>query len=134
MMSSVSAPKVFWVVTCETAIYLRNRSPCSRLKGKTPYKYWFGKMPDISHLRIWGCKVICQVPKEHRKKLDYKATGGVFVGSCLKLKHYKIYDPKNRRLITSHNIIFYEDCSHCKSAVEIPSEKSASEEEKHVQE
>jgi len=43
MMSSVSAPKVFWVLACETAIYLHNRSPCSPLKGKTPYEVWFGK-------------------------------------------------------------------------------------------
>jgi len=75
-----------------------------------------------------------QVPKEHRKKLDYKATGGVFVGYCLTSKHYKIYDPKSRRLITSRDLIFYEDCGHWRLAVEILSEKSASEEEKHVQE
>jgi len=74
------------------------------------------------------------VPKEHRKKLDYKAMGGVFVGYCLTSKHYKIYDPKSRRLITSRDVIFYEDWGHWRSGVEIPSEKSASNEEKHVQE
>jgi len=134
MMSSVSAPKVFWVLACETAIYLPNRSPCSPLKGKTPYELWFGKMPNISHLRVCGCKVMYRVPKEHRKKLDYKATGGVFVGYCLTSKHYKIYDPKSHRLITSRDVILYKDCAHWRLAVEIPSEKSASKEEKHVQE
>jgi len=74
------------------------------------------------------------VPKEYWKKLDYKAMGGVFVRYCLTSKHYKIYDPTSHPLITSRDVIFYEDCGHWRSAVEIPSEKNASEEEKHVQE
>ena len=134
MMSSVGAPKVFWVLACETGIYLHNRSPRSPLKGKTPYKLWFGKMPDISHLRVWGCKVLYWVPKEHQKKLDYKATGGVFVGYCLTSKHYKIYDPNSRRLVTSHDLISYEDRGNWKSAVEISSEKRGNGEMKHVEE
>ena len=134
MMSSVGAPKAFWVLACETAIYLRNRSPSSPLKGKTPYELWFGKMPDISHLRVWGCMVMYRVPKEHRKKLDYKATGGVFVGYCLTSKHYKIYDPASCRLVTSRDIIFYEDRGHWKSAVETSSERHGNGETKHVEE
>jgi len=60
--------------------------------------------------------------------------GAVFIGYCLTSKHYKIYDPESRRLITSPDLTFYKDCGHWKSAVEIPLGNSASEEEKHVQE
>ena len=121
MMSSVGAPKAFWVLACETAIYLRNRSPSTPLKRKTPYELWFGRMPAISHLRVWGCKVMYRIPKEHRKKLDYKARNWIFVGYCLTSKHYKIYDPESCRLITSRDVIFYENHGHWKSAVEISS-------------
>jgi len=37
------------------------------------------------------------IPKEHQKKLDYKARNGIFVGYCLMSKHYKIYNPESCR-------------------------------------
>jgi len=64
MVSSVGAPRAFWVLVCETAIYIRNRSPSSSLEGKTPYELWFGKMPHIGPLHVCRCKVMYQVPKE----------------------------------------------------------------------
>ena len=38
------------------ANYLRNISPSSVLSNKSPYEVMYGKLPKISHLRIFGCK------------------------------------------------------------------------------
>ena len=53
MMSAAGAPKSFWVLACQTAIYLRNRSPSKSIDGQTPYEKWFGRIPDIGHLLVW---------------------------------------------------------------------------------
>jgi len=92
MMSAVNALKSFWVLAYQTAIYLRNRSPSKSLNGKTPFEMWFGDVPSVSHLRVWGCKVLYQIPKAKRRKLDYKAKKGIFVGYEATSKHYKVYD------------------------------------------
>jgi hypothetical protein len=43
-----------WAERVDTANYLRNRSPSSH-SDKTPYELLFNRVPDVSHLRVWGC-------------------------------------------------------------------------------
>ena len=46
----------------------------------TPYEKFYGKKPDLSHLRVFGCKVYAKVPDKKRKKLDDKAQLGTYLG------------------------------------------------------
>ncbi len=80
----------FWVLAVQCAVYVKNRtSPSAR--SKTPYEQWYKKKPDISHLRVFGCRVFVHVPDEKRRKLDPKAIEGMTVGyveestSCYKV-------------------------------------------------
>ena len=43
-----------------TANYLLNRVPNKRNK-KTPYEFWFKKKPNLSHLRVWGCRAVVRL-------------------------------------------------------------------------
>ena len=47
--------------------------------------------------------------EERRKKLDYRAVPGIFVGYCATNKQYLVYDPINRKLIRSRDVVFRED-------------------------
>ena len=44
---------------------LRNKTPVSHL-ACTPFEMWTGKKPDLSVLRVIGCKAFCQIPKAAR--------------------------------------------------------------------
>ena len=41
---------------------------------------FFGAVPEMSHLRVYGCKVLCHVPSILRKKFDSVSYSGVVVG------------------------------------------------------
>ena len=89
MMTAVNAPRSFWVLAYQTAIYLRNRSLSKFLHGKSPFEMWFGKVPSVTHLRVRGCKVSYHISKTKRRKLNYKEKERRYEAT---FKHYKVHN------------------------------------------
>ena len=74
MISHAGLSKAYWAEAVATATYLRNRMVSSAIKsGITPYQLWYGKKPNLKHLRVFGCTVYSLIPDGERKKLDEKA-------------------------------------------------------------
>jgi hypothetical protein len=65
---------------CICVVYVQNRSPHKVLENKTPEEVFSGKVPKVSHLRIFGCPVYIHIPKDKRTKLDPSSKKGIFVG------------------------------------------------------
>ena len=65
----------------------------------TPKEAFFGKRPDISHLRIFGSPVYIHVTKDARKKLEPTAEVGIFLGYTDKAHNYRVYFPDNRKAV-----------------------------------
>jgi len=40
------------------------------IPSKTPYEIWFGKKPNLFHLKIFGTIAHVHIPKELKQKLD----------------------------------------------------------------
>jgi hypothetical protein len=99
-----------WAFAGSVAVYLKNHTPTLSVVGKTPYEAWLGsgKKPSMQHLCMFGCLAFAQVPKEKRKKLDYRATPGIFVGYSILTKQYFVYDPLARTLHRSRDVVFRE--------------------------
>lgn len=57
----------YWAEACNMAVYLINRSVCSVFKDKTPEEVWCGKKVEVSHLRIFGSKVMAQFLKKNEE-------------------------------------------------------------------
>ena len=112
MLIHSSLPLQFWAEAVNTANYLRNRSPTSALSGKTPFECWYGKRPDVSNLRVFGCISYSHIPKELRRKLDPKSEKCVFVGYPDGTKGYKLFNLKSRKFMRSLSIQFCEDEFH----------------------
>jgi hypothetical protein len=89
-MYGKKVPLELWGLAVQCAVYVQNRTT-SCTNSKTPFEYWYKKKPDISHLKIFGCRVFVHVPDEKRRKLDPKATEGMMMGyldeskSCYKV-------------------------------------------------
>jgi len=59
MLTDSKLPEFLWEPAVAHAAYLRNMSYTSspRLGNRTPYQVWYGKRPDVSHLREFGAPV-----------------------------------------------------------------------------
>ncbi len=55
--------KSFWPFAMDVAAYLLNRLPHDGIDGLSPIEKSTGNKPDLSRLRIFGCKAYVKIPK-----------------------------------------------------------------------
>ncbi|BCR88813.1 uncharacterized protein ACHE_50011A [Aspergillus chevalieri] len=94
--------KRYWKYAVVTANYLRNRTTGAKGSGgKTPYELWHGYEPDLTHLRIWGCRVLYH--QRSNDKLESRVMEGTFLLYGKSDKQYAVL-PKGAdeiRLVTN---------------------------------
>lgn len=90
-----------------TAAHIINRSPTRSLSDITPEEVWSGKPPDLSHMKIFGCKAMVHIPKECRQKLDAKSRELIFVGYSEGIKGYRFINPHSKKAITSRDVVYF---------------------------
>lgn len=74
-------PDRLWPETVQAAVYIFNRTPSRRLGWRTPFELLHGKKPNVSHLRMYGCKAYAldkHIPRT--EKLKERALVGYLVG------------------------------------------------------
>lgn len=57
---------------------------------------------------MFGCIAHVHIPDVHRKKLDNKSMKCVHLGVSEESKAYKLYDPVNKKIIVSRDVVFEE--------------------------
>ena len=108
MLFDSGLPHKFWAEALSTACYLKNVSPARALKGMTPFQAFTGCKPNVKHLRIFGCVCYAHIPKDERKKLDYKSSKCIFLGYGSEVKAYRLYNLEKERVFHSRDVIFNE--------------------------
>ncbi|OJT05515.1 Copia protein [Trametes pubescens] len=122
MRLAAGVPENRWDEFYITACYLSNRTPSSSLpKGVSPYEVWFGKAPDLRHLREIGCRVFPLITT-HNPKLRARSFECVLIGYGSNSKTYRCYHRSTHRVISSFHVSFIE--SH-ESGDSCPSPSSA---------
>jgi Reverse transcriptase (RNA-dependent DNA polymerase)/gag-polypeptide of LTR copia-type/Integrase core domain/GAG-pre-integrase domain len=101
-------PEEFWSVFVLHAVYLLNRRPHSSLFGKTPFEAWWGRKPDLSHLRVPGCDAYVLTPPAKRRVQDFHAVRGIFVGYAPAQKAYRVWNPETSKMMVSQHVLFNE--------------------------
>ncbi|KAK8974557.1 hypothetical protein V6N11_034484 [Hibiscus sabdariffa] len=89
MMSHTDLPTSFWGYALETAAFTLNRVP-SKSVQKTPHEMWIGRRPNMSFMKIWGCKAY--VKHQMSTKLEPKSEKCTFVGYPKETKGYFFYN------------------------------------------
>ena len=59
---------------------------------------YFGRKPNLRHLRVFGSIVYVHVPKEKQGKLDAKAEKCILVNYSDEQKGYKCYNPHTKQV------------------------------------
>ena len=109
MLEEKHMPKFYWAEAVKTAVYLQNQTSANG--GVSPHELYFGKKPNLAHLRIFGSIAYVHVPKEKRRKLDAKAEKCILVGYSDEQKGYKCYNPRTKEVRVSRDIMFDESAS-----------------------
>ena len=109
MLLDSTLPPNMWAEAISTANYLHARSPTSSNNGITPYEKLFGRKPEVSHLRNFGCKAYKILPVIHQSKFGTRADilfilGYVHDSTTI----WRFWDPRRRKAIQASNVTFVE--------------------------
>ncbi|GJR51488.1 hypothetical protein Tco_1402009 [Tanacetum coccineum] len=57
MMNLTTLPLSFWDYALESSTRILNMVPTKKV-DKTLYELWYGKLPNLSYLKVWGCEAL----------------------------------------------------------------------------
>jgi hypothetical protein len=107
LLYGAGLPACFWSAALLHAVYLHNRLVHSAT-GRTPYKGWYGRKPDVTHLKTFGSRVCVKRTGPRRCKLDRHDFTGIFLG-CTATDQNIVYLDLNSGIVKScHHAVFDE--------------------------
>nr|GEW01580.1 retrotransposon protein, putative, Ty1-copia subclass [Tanacetum cinerariifolium] len=75
---------------------------------KTPYEIWHGKAPNLSYLKVWGCKAY--VKRDSANKLHQRSVKCIFVGYPMETMGYYFYfSPENKVIVARYKNFLKRD-------------------------
>jgi hypothetical protein len=78
-MFDSSLNRLLWEEILQTSTYLTNRTLTRACGDITPYEGYHGNRPDLSNLRVFGCRAYA-LDYENKHKLAPRSWQGVLVG------------------------------------------------------
>ena len=116
LIAHAGLPDCYWAEAISTTAYVRNRMPTNALKEPvTPYEKWYGRKPNVQHLRVFGCIAYAHVPDVARQKLDKKAEKLRFIGYSKASKGYRLINEKTKKVVVRRDVLFNETDFGCVS-------------------
>jgi len=109
MLSESSLPKYFWVDAVSTSCYVMNKVLIRPILKKTPYELFNGRKPNISHLKVFGCRCfILNNGRENLGKFNEKADNDIFIGYSSTSHAYRVYNKRLMIVEESVHVVFDE--------------------------
>nr|GEZ33556.1 hypothetical protein [Tanacetum cinerariifolium] len=106
MMSLATLPLSFWDYALKSATRILNMVSTMKV-DKTPYEIWHGKVPNLSYLKVRGCKA--HVKHHTPDKLQQRSVKCIFVRYPKKtMGYYFYYLPENKIVVESEHPIEVE--------------------------
>jgi hypothetical protein len=102
-------PDSWWEFTVLHAVHCYNWTPLRCHQWQTPYTVLNNMIPDISHLKVFGCGAYVHIPKaRHANALAPKSELMVYIGHIDSLKADTFMCLSNNTLFTSDTALFDE--------------------------
>ncbi|GJW65420.1 retrotransposon protein, putative, ty1-copia subclass [Tanacetum coccineum] len=73
---------------------------------KTPYELWYGKVPNLSYLKVWGCEAL--VKRDTPDKIQQISIKCIFVGYPKETMGYYFYFPLEYKIVVARYAEFLE--------------------------
>ncbi|GKB71031.1 retrotransposon protein, putative, ty1-copia subclass [Tanacetum coccineum] len=122
MMNFTTLPLSFWDYVLESATRIINMVPTKKV-DKTPYELWYGKVPNFSYLKVWGCEAL--VKQDTPDKLQQKSVKCIFIGYPNEMMGYYFYFLPENKIVVARYAEFFEKnlITHEVEGFEPPQEK-----------
>jgi hypothetical protein len=101
-------PTLYWEHALLHSATIQNRTA---LTGRTtPYEGQFGKRPNVTNFRIFGCEAMAYVEKNKRTKLDNKVERTIYLGASQDHSDdtAKLLSLKTMKIIYRRNVYYNE--------------------------
>ena len=117
MLKHADLPNVIWGKAIKHAVYLKNRSPSTRINLLSPLQFRTGKVQNFTRLRVFGCPAQIFVREKNRanNKLSNRSEMGIFIGMSPIGNGYLFRIQRENRVveIDSKDVKFNETFSDC---------------------
>lgn len=108
LLTASGLPHSLWGEAVATYSHVKNITPHRAIGGETPHKLFHGSIPDVSHLRVFGCRAWKRTTTEERSKLDPRGLAMIFVGYDAQSKAYRLFDAARQTVVLSRDVSFVE--------------------------
>ena len=101
-------PRKFW---CDALNHRTQLQLCMALPGRaTPWELAYGRRPDVTYLRIFGCEALSYIEKSKRWKFDPKVERCIYIGISPTHSRdtYKLWNLRTGQVILRRNVFFNE--------------------------
>ncbi|GKA02904.1 retrotransposon protein, putative, ty1-copia subclass [Tanacetum coccineum] len=105
MMNLTTLLLSFWDYALVTATRILNMVPTKKVDN-TPYELWYGKVPNLSYLKVWGCEAL--VKRDALDKLQQRSVKCIFVGYSKETMGYYFYFPSKNKIVVARYVEFLE--------------------------
>ena len=109
LLTQSNAPPKLWGEAVMAAAVIHDLTPKKVLDYKTPFELWWGRKPDLTRLRTWGCLAIAQIPKHKRWKFERNGCECIMIGYDLEKKAWRLMRLDNHKLIVTCHVKFFEN-------------------------
>ncbi|GJX68479.1 hypothetical protein Tco_0304206 [Tanacetum coccineum] len=89
-----------WDYALETTTRILNMVPTKKV-DKTPYELWYGKVPNLSYLKVWGCEGL--VKRDTLEKLQQISVKCIFIGYLKEAMGYYFYFPPENKIVVARH-------------------------------
>ena len=108
LLNSAKLPLNFWdsAILCACRLYSLN--PHQGNNSKIPDEVFFNQPIDISHIRVFGCRVYFY--NNHKKyKFENNSKPGIFLGYASDSTSYSILDLSSNCIVSARDVYFLEN-------------------------
>ncbi|GJR17798.1 retrotransposon protein, putative, ty1-copia subclass [Tanacetum coccineum] len=105
MMNLTTLSLSFWDYALESATRILNMVPTKKV-DKTPYELWYGKVSNLSYLKVWGCEALMK--RDTSDKLQQRSVKCIFIGYPKGTMGYYFYFPPENMIVVARYAKFFE--------------------------
>ncbi|GJX74047.1 retrotransposon protein, putative, ty1-copia subclass [Tanacetum coccineum] len=105
IMNLTTLPLSFLDYALESATHILNMVPTKKV-DKTLYELWYGKVPNLSYLKVWGCEAL--VKRDMPDKLQQRSVKCIFIGYPKETMGYYFYFPTENKIVVARYAEFFE--------------------------